>query len=91
MSEYNLFMYYLNEARFIYTAQFRRYSFTRLYLFNRVRFSDRSVTMQLMGQTLGQRLEQRMSQSQIQSLDILAMPAIELREKIAEELAENPA
>ena len=47
--------------------------------------------MQLMGQTLGQRLEQRMSQSQIQSLDILAMPAIELREKIAEELAENPA
>ena len=32
-----------------------------------------------------------MSQSQIQSLDILAMPAIELREKIAEELAENPA
>ena len=47
--------------------------------------------MQLMGQTLGQKLEQRMSQSQIQSLDILAMLAIELREKIAEELAENPA
>lgn len=47
--------------------------------------------MQQMGQTLGQRLEQRMSQSQIQSLDILAMPAIELRERIAEELAENPA
>lgn len=47
--------------------------------------------MQQMGQTLGQRLEQRMSQSQIQSLDVLAMPAVELRERIAEELAENPA
>lgn len=47
--------------------------------------------MQRMGQTLGQRLEQRMSQSQIQSLDILAMPTGELRERIAEELAENPA
>jgi len=47
--------------------------------------------MQQMGQTLGQRLEQRMSQSQIQSLDILAMPTVELRERIAEELAENPA
>ncbi|QSH91975.1 RNA polymerase sigma-54 factor [Treponema medium] len=47
--------------------------------------------MQQMGQMLGQRLEQRMSQSQIQSLDILAMPAIELRERIAKELAENPA
>ena len=44
-----------------------------------------------MGQTLGQRLEQRMSQSQIQSLDVLAMPTIELRERIAEEVAENPA
>ena len=44
-----------------------------------------------MGQTLGQRLEQRMSQSQIQSLDVLAMPVVELRERIAEELAENPA
>ena len=47
--------------------------------------------MQQMGQTLGQRLEQRMSQSQIQSLDVLAMPAVELRERIAEELSENPA
>ena len=47
--------------------------------------------MQQMGQTLGQRLEQRMSQSQIQSLDVLALPAIELRERIAEELSENPA
>lgn len=47
--------------------------------------------MQQMGQALGQRLEQRMSQSQIQSLDVLAMPTIELRERIAEELAENPA
>lgn len=47
--------------------------------------------MQQMGQTLGQRLEQRMSQSQIQSLDVLAMPTIELRERIAEEVAENPA
>ena len=47
--------------------------------------------MQQLGQTLGQRLEQRMSQSQIQSLDILAMPTVELRERIAEELAENPA
>lgn len=32
-----------------------------------------------------------MSQSQIQSLDVLAMPVVELRERIAEELAENPA
>ncbi|MGI5089751.1 RNA polymerase factor sigma-54 [Treponema sp. OMZ 305] len=47
--------------------------------------------MQQMGQTLGQRLEQRMSQSQIQSLDVLAMPTAELRERITEELAENPA
>ena len=47
--------------------------------------------MQQMEQTLGQKLEQRMSQSQIQSLDILAMPAAELRERIAEELTENPA
>ena len=47
--------------------------------------------MQQMGQTLGQRLEQRMSQSQIQSLDVLAMPTLELRERIAEELVENPA
>ena len=47
--------------------------------------------MQQLGQTLGQRLEQRMSQSQIQSLDVLAMPTVELRERIAEELAENPA
>ena len=47
--------------------------------------------MQQMGQALGQRLEQRMSQSQIQSLDVLAMPTVELRERIAEELAENPA
>ena len=47
--------------------------------------------MQQMGQTFGQRLEQRMSQNQIQSLDVLAMPAAELREKITEELAENPA
>lgn len=46
--------------------------------------------MQL-SQTLGQRLEQRMSQSQIQSLDLLAMPAAELRERIAAELTENPA
>jgi len=47
--------------------------------------------MQQMGQMLGQRLEQRMSQSQIQSLDVLALPTLELRERIAEELAENPA
>jgi len=47
--------------------------------------------MQQIGQTLGQRLEQRMSQSQLQSLDVLAMPVVELRERIAEELAENPA
>ena len=47
--------------------------------------------MQQMKQMLGQRLEQRMSQSQIQSLDVLAMPTVELRERIAEELAENPA
>ena len=47
--------------------------------------------MQQMEQTLGQKLEQRMSQSQIQSLDILAMPTAELRERIAEELTENPA
>ena len=47
--------------------------------------------MQQMGQALGQRLEQRMSQNQIQSLDVLALPAAELRERIAEELAENPA
>lgn len=47
--------------------------------------------MQQMGQMLGQRLEQRMSQSQIQSLDVLALPTFELRERIAKELAENPA
>ena len=47
--------------------------------------------MPQMGQLIGQRLEQRMSQSQIQSLDLLAMPAVELRERITEELAENPA
>lgn len=47
--------------------------------------------MPIMGQTLGQRLEQRMSQNQIQSLDILALPAAELHERINKELDENPA
>lgn len=43
------------------------------------------------GQTIGHRFEQRMGQAQIQSLDMLAMPVEELRERIAEELRENPA
>lgn len=47
--------------------------------------------MQMMGQSLGQRTELRMGQRQLQSLDMLAMPAQELREKIAVELEENPA
>ena len=47
--------------------------------------------MPQMGQALSQRLEQRMSQNQIQSLDLLAMAAIELRERISKELMENPA
>ena len=47
--------------------------------------------MPQMGQALSQRLEQRMSQNQIQSLDLLARAAIELRERISKELMENPA
>lgn len=44
-----------------------------------------------MGLALGQKLEQQMSQSQLQSLDMLAMPVLELRERITEELTKNPA
>lgn len=43
------------------------------------------------GQAFGQRAEQRMGQTQIQSLDLLAMSAAELRERINEELKVNPA
>ena len=47
--------------------------------------------MQILGQGLVQRAELRMGQQQLQSLDVLAMPTQELREKITAELEENPA